>query len=419
MPKTALNFTKATLAALPPAPTGKRVDYHDSHISGLILQVTDRSHKTFYVYRRINKKPKRYHLGRFPDMTVAEARRRADVLKGRIASGDNVLRERSAIEAGAVTLAQAYAEFLAARKALKPKTRYLYDRCMAVAFADWNNLRLVELTKDMVSRRHTDLTQHHGPAYADGAMRFLRSLYNFAFAMFEDDKGNPLLPMNPVQRLSQARAWNKPKRRTTWISPDQMPAWFDAVLALRQEPTGSTAAEVGDYLLVILLTGLRKSEAAYLTWDNINLADRTLTVPDTKNGRDHTLPLSDFLYQVFAQRRRALLHTHYVFPNRTRTGPLVEPRNPMRQVSERSGVSFTLHDLRRTFTTIAERLDIPHYALKRLINHSQDDDVTAGYIMGDIERLRKPMQQITDFFLGAGAVRPTAEFVPLATSEQL
>lgn len=419
MSQNALNFTKASLEALPPAPAGKRVDYHDERMNGLIVQVTDKGNKTFYLYRRINKKPKRFHLGRFPDLSVAKARQKAEALKGRIASGENVVQERSAVDVSTVTLAQVYTQFLEARKTLKPKTRYLYDRSMAVAFPDWQNLPLVELSKDMVSRRHAELTQERGPAYADGAMRFLRSLYNFAYAMFEDQKGNPLLPINPVQRLSQARAWNKPKRRTTWISPDLMPAWFAAVQALRQEPVGSSASEVGDYLLVILLTGLRKSEASHLFWEDINLADRTLTVPDTKNGRDHTLPLSDFLHELFAQRKRALLHTRYVFPNRARNGPLVEPRNPMRRVTEQSGVSFTLHDLRRTFTTIAERLDIPHYALKRLLNHSQDTDVTAGYIMGDIERLRRPMQQITDFFLSAGAVRASAEIVPLATSEQV
>ncbi|HAU0884427.1 TPA: integrase, partial [Legionella pneumophila] len=64
-----------------------------------------------------------------------------------------------------------------------------------------------------------------------------------------------------------------------------------------------------------------------------------------------------------------------------------------------SGVSFTVHDLRRTFATTAESLDLPAYALKRLLNHKMNNDVTAGYIMRDVERLRKPMQRITDFLI--------------------
>ena len=47
--------------------------------------------------------------------------------------------------------------------------------------------------------------------------------------------------------------------------------------------------------------------------------------------------------------------------------------------------------------SIAEGLDLPAYALKRLLNHKMNNDVTAGYIMRDVERLRKPMQRIADF----------------------
>jgi hypothetical protein len=39
------------------------------------------------------------------------------------------------------------------------------------------------------------------------------------------------------------------------------------------------------------------------------------------------------------------------------------------------------------------------YALKRLLNYKMNNDVTAGYIMKDVERLRKPMQQVTNFLL--------------------
>ena len=81
------------------------------------------------------------------------------------------------------------------------------------------------------------------------------------------------------------------------------------------------------------------------------------------------------------------------------TAYLKEPRTALKRVSELSGVEFRLHDLRRTFITIAESLDIPAYALKQLINHKSTNDVTAGYIVINAERLRVPMQQITDYIL--------------------
>ncbi len=51
-------------------------------------------------------------------------------------------------------------------------------------------------------------------------------------------------------------------------------------------------------------------------------------------------------------------------------------------------MKFSLHDLRRTFITVAESLDIPAYALKRLLNHRADGDVTGGYIVMNADRLR-------------------------------
>jgi integrase len=78
-----------------------------------------------------------------------------------------------------------------------------------------------------------------------------------------------------------------------------------------------------------------------------------------------------------------------------KAGYLIEPRRQVQKVIQLSAVPFTLHDLRRTFITIAESIDISAYALKRLVNHKMtNDDVTAGYIISDGERLRKPMQQI-------------------------
>jgi hypothetical protein len=50
---------------------------------------------------------------------------------------------------------------------------------------------------------------------------------------------------------------------------------------------------------------------------------------------------------------------------------------------------------------VAESLDISAYAVKRLANHKMTNDVTAGYIIGDVERLRNPMQRITDFLVQA------------------
>lgn len=71
---------------------------------------------------------------------------------------------------------------------------------------------------------------------------------------------------------------------------------------------------------------------------------------------------------------------------------MVETKKFLLCVSAGSGVSFTLQDLRHTFITIAESLDVPYYALKRLLNHTTNGDVTGGDILVNAERLREPVE---------------------------
>lgn len=315
---------------------------------------------------------------------------------GKIATGGNPIADKQKAGLQATTVADAFAAFLNARKTLKPRTLYDYQRLMKVAFPDWQKKPIAAITKDMVAKRHLKLGGDHGEAYANLAMRFLRALFNFAIAQYEDSKGEALLRENPVVRLNQTRAWYRVERRQSVIKPHQLADWYKAVMSLKDDPLHSSSALVADYLLFVLFTGLRKQEAASLTWDAVDLKHRTLTVTDTKNREPLTLPITDLLYAILADRVAAR-QSDYVFPGPGKTGFLTEPKRQIKKVLEASGVDFTLHDLRRTYITVAESLDISAYALKRLVNHKMHNDVTAGYIVSDVERLREPMKRISDF----------------------
>jgi integrase len=220
-------------------------------------------------------------------------------------------------------------------------------------------------------------------------MRVLRALFNFAAGQYEDVAGRSLITENPVRRLSQTRAWYRVERRQTFIKSHELAVWSQGVMDLQNQT-------LRDYLLLILFTGLRRQEAAQLQWSHVDLKAKTLTILDTKNRQSHTLHLSDYLQNLLVQRKYELT-SDYVFPGAGKGGYIIEPRKQMAKVIETTGIHFTVHDLRRTFITIAESLDIPAYALKRLLNHKMRGDVTAGYIILDVERLRKPMQMIADY----------------------
>jgi integrase len=106
----------------------------------------------------------------------------------------------------------------------------------------------------------------------------------------------------------------------------------------------------------------------------------------------------------------------YVFAGRGGEGRFDEPKRQIAKVVKATGIKFASHDLRRTFITTASNLDISTYAIKRLCTHSvggAGGDVTEGYVIMDVERLRAPMQKITDYFLRAMGKVPSADIVPL------
>lgn len=362
--------------------------YRDDQIPGFALRVTSGGVKSFIVEKRINGKVKRMTLGRFGNLTVEQARTEAKRLTGDVAIGKDPVAEKKAKRAKTVTLQEAFDDYLLARKNLRETTIHDYKRSINGPLSDWQDKALLDITKDMVELRHRTLGKR-SHARSNNTMRLLRAVFNHAMGKYDDVEGNPVIMYNPVDRISQTRAWYKVTPRQTLIKPHQLAAWYQATLQIGGEVTR-------DYLHLLLFTGLRRSEASRLSWNDVDFKAKTLTVNETKNHQIHTLPFSDFLEDLLKERLRNKTN-EYVFPSGSKQGYLLEPKKSVIKVSEISEVTFTLHDLRRTFITTAESLDIPAYALKRLLNHKDSNDVTAGYIVSDVNRLREPMQKITSY----------------------
>jgi integrase len=226
-------------------------------------------------------------------------------------------------------------------------------------------------------------------ASADSCFRSLRAVLNYTFM----DEDNITSYINPVNTLSSRKnnAWFKVDRRRSIIKNSDLRTWGKAVMALESKT-------MRDFLLFLLHTGLRRNEAASLKWSQVDFKEGTFTIADTKNGDPHTLPLSDYLHNVLTERKEGLEgKSIYVFPGTGKTGYLQDPKKAIAAVTETTGIVFTCHDLRRTFATLAESLDLSSYTVKALLNHRQQTgDVTGGYIILNVDRLREPMQKITN-----------------------
>lgn len=366
--------------------------YYDDTMKGFGIRITSNNVKSFFIEKHVNNKVYRTTLGQYPVLSTENARKKAQDFLGRIAMGYDPIAEA---QQPTVTLQAAFADFLKARKNLKPNTISCYTRIIKIELSAWKNKSLSSITKDMISKRHTEIGEN-SKALANLVMKLLRGIFTFAIGSYS----NITLTENPVKVLSHTRSWYSIARRNTIITPPELPAWCNAVNQLpNQLQLNDKVIVVKDYLLLVLFTGLRKQEAAKLRWSDIDFNNKTLTVANTKNHLNHTLPLSDFLLQLLRSRRDTNnYNSKYVFPGNGKAGHLVDPQKQIDLVIKMSRVQFILHDLRRTFVTVAESIDIPAYTLKRLLNH-KSQDITGGYICIDTERLRKPMQLIADKLL--------------------
>ena len=398
--KKIINFTKTVLDNLP-IPEGKsRPYYHDSETPGLGLRVTSNGVKSFMVQRRINKKPQIVTLGRYPEMTIQISRRMAIKALSSISEGVNPTKQKEEKTLKDITLGQVFSDYIENRRtSLKANTQKNYVGTFNSYLIEWEDKPIDDITGKMVLQKHREITKS-SPSRANTVMRHLRAYYRFAINEYEDSNNKPIFTYNPVDKLSHHKVWNREKRKQTVIKTYDLKKWYEAVMALPQHQYKDiyieSAETCRDLFLFILFTGLRRREASTLMWSNIDFKDHSLTIEDTKNHETHSLPLTPFLLEILERRKS---ESPYIFQGTTPDKPLNDPKKQLDKVRKISGVYFNLHDLRRTFITIAESLDINTYALKRLLNHKDQRDVTGGYIITDMERLREPMNKITNYIL--------------------
>ncbi len=410
------NFTKAKLDTLP-LPDKDRETYFDKTVQELQLRITSKGAKSFVVVRRVNNRVVRTTLGRYPAMTIDQARTEARKQLGLMVTGIDPNKAKKAERVKGVTLSQCLTDYLSIRASLAESTKKGYHRMVNNHLSDWQDKPLKDIDRDMVATRHKKIVDNGEGIAANNVMRCLRALFNFAHGQYEDEHGKPLFTDNPVKRISHTRAWTPETRRKTIIRANELPLWIKAVDELRTSDDNcidESPALVADYLEFCLFSGLRRDDVLCLRWEQVEL-DTALMHPviHKKQKEVMTLPLTNYLIAIL-ERRKQVQVNEYVFAGRGGDGRFDEPKRQIAKVVEATGIKFSSHDLRRTYVTIAERLDISPYAIKSLVTHSIGNDVTGGYAIIDVERLRAPMQKITDYFLKAMGKAATADIVPLA-----
>ena len=279
------------------------------------------------------------------------------------------------------TVSEVWRDYRRTRK-LRSTTLASYDYLINSKLADWLHFRMTDITKSLVENRHGEITRENGPKTANNSFRVLRSLFSYAMNRYDDATGAPLIKANPVNILKNN--WNREKPRQTYINKEYFASWYQAVLSLKSD----TAR---DYFLFLAFTGCRKSEGAKLCWDDISFDLKQITFKDTKNHRDHTIPVCSLVMAILARRLKKRVG-RYVFPSKNDM-PFASMYNYQNKVTTNFGQSWQLHDLRRSWATTAHFCGMEFISIKRLLNHT-DHDITWRYIVHDPEKYRQEVERM-------------------------
>lgn len=384
------------------------VTHWDDELRGFGLRITKAGTRAFILQTRINGRDKRLTIGRYPGVSPEVARRRAKEMIGQIAGGGDPVADRERQRLAAVTLKEAFQDYVQT-KDLKPRTVEDMRAVLGRELAAWRDTKLTKITRRMVERRYLELAGR-SKARANLAFRYLNAVFNLATVRYRDAEDRPLLQDNPVKVLSEGRLWRKVGRRRTVLTPDELQRWVPAIMALAEVPDREPGQgkhnpklphgeAQRDLFLFLALTGCRKGEALGLEKRDVDLERDTVTFRDTKNRNDHELPLSPYLRELLRRRVDASPSDH-VFASPHNGRILTNLRYSIGRVAKATGLQFTAHDLRRLAATSLERVGVPAFTIKAILNHATETrDVTGGYVVVDADMKREALEKLEAFIL--------------------
>lgn len=344
----------------------------------------------------------RMALGTYPEVGLAEARRRRDaaraMLKAQPPQHPVLETRRRAAEAHAKALAEAS------------------ERTVRALFEDWRRTYAVKHRKDggaealaffekdvfpyvgeMKARALTraQIAELVDRVVARGARRKANAVLALLKQVCAHGVVRGLIDVDPTYGFRQQHAGGRQAARERVLSPAEL-----ALLAERLPGSGLSEWQQAAVRL-LLATGARVGELNRARWADFELEARTWTIPaeNAKNGREHCVHLADFALEALAVLARYRTGP-YALPSRSATEPINaralvkalrdrQREKPLPGRSKRDvgslvlpGGNWSPHDLRRTFATRLNAMGIAPHVVERALNHRLEG-VMAVYNQAD------------------------------------
>lgn len=357
MPENSIIFKKDALTALNPLST--RYYISDSKVGGLRLVVYPSGVKTFILYRKVKGRPERIKIGRYPDITIEQARHEAQRLTSLITLGQTPHKDRIA-ERKALTFRELYERYYEYH-ALKFTKRPLANRKMmeCQVFPVFGNLKANQITSEQVRNFHSELgnkyksvapprkTNHINQSHqrrekykgttANRLIAIMSAVFNFGIRESYLSTANPCSGLRKYKTTSRDR----------FLTIDELTSFFAAL---------DTEADLfNDFFKMLLYSGARKSNVLSMKWSDINLDLKRWRIAETqtKNREVNIVPLSEPALSILTARdkanRAATEPSPFVFPSPSSDGYLKDPKRAFERIKKQMNVhDIRMHDLRRT-----------------------------------------------------------------------
>ena len=343
-------LTPKFIENLKPNPA-KRLDFRDDLMPGLVLRVSVSGTKTFCLHRRINGKMRRLTIGRFGILTLADARERVRHVLYEIESGR--FEERTGVEVeNRITLGEVIPEYV--EKHAKSQNRdWRNKQSLLAKFTELHAKRLDQIKRADVVKA-LDAIVMTAPVSANRALAHLKHLMNWCV-----DRGmldaSPLVGMKlPTKETPRERFLTNDELRALWAASD------------------ADGYPFGDCMKLLILSGQRRTEVAAMRWSELDLDKRLWTLPSAraKNGKQHTVPITDAMLTVLRRVPRYLT-SDFVFTTTGKTpiSGFGRVKDRMDKALPKATAPWIIHDLRRTMSTNLARLKVPQPVTEALLNH--------------------------------------------------
>lgn len=382
-----INFTKAIIDSLSIPESGKRDTYHDIKTSGLQLRITSTGVKTFSVYRRIKRgEPERITLGRYPDMTIEQARREAVRIATDISDGKNPAEVKRGHKAE-LTFSELFDDYMERHSRPKKKT-WAEDQAQFRLYLEkpLGKKKLSTIDRKSIAHIHSSITKAGYAPTANRVKALLSSVFGWAIAA-------GLCESNPAIGVKS----NKENQRDRFLQSDELPRFFQAV-AKEENKT------IRDYVLISLLAGARKSNVLAMRWQDINFERAEWRIEVTKNGTPQTVALSPEAIEIL-HHRKPTDNAIFVFPGSGKSGHLEEPKKGWKRILERAGIdNLRIHDLRRTLGSWQAKTGASLAIIGKSLNH-KNQNTTAIYARLDLDPVRDSVNRATSAMMTAGGLK--------------